>query len=156
MAELTGWFLDVYTGEQGLTIWLLGDDGERHCLHQAFPVTFFAASQTALQTNSGIPDLRTAWRWLSSQPEPLRLARAEHRDLFAGPIPVLSIEVQRPADLPGLFRRFSTAFPNLTFFNADLPISLRYGATFGVFPLCRCRVDVDGNQVKTITFGVSY
>jgi hypothetical protein len=45
MAELTGWLLDVYAGEQGLTIWLLGDDGERRCLHQAFPVTFFVASQ---------------------------------------------------------------------------------------------------------------
>ena len=37
MAELTGWLLDVYAGEQGLTIWLLGEDGERRCLHQELP-----------------------------------------------------------------------------------------------------------------------
>ena len=158
MAELTGWLLDVYAGEQGLTIWLLTDNGERRCLSQTFPVTFFAASQAVRQgldkldlpAHGSTSDLRAAWRWLSSQSEPLRLARAERRDLFAGPIPVLSIEVQQPAHLPGLFRRFSAAFPNLTFYDADLPISLRYGAVFGVFPLCRCCVEVQGNQVKTI------
>ena len=80
----------------------------------------------------------------------MQLARAERRDLFAGAIPVLSIEMQRPGDLPGLFWRFSTAFPNLTFYDADLPISLRYAAVFGVFALCRCRVEVQGNQIKTI------
>jgi DNA polymerase-2 len=80
----------------------------------------------------------------------MQLARTERRDLFAGAIPVLSIEMQRPGDLPALFWRFSTAFPNLTFYDADLPISLRYAAVFGVFALCRCRVEVQGNQIKTI------
>ena len=150
MTELTGWFLDVYAGGQGLTVWLLGDDGGRHRFYQAFPVTFFVAGQAVQQTNGRVPDLRAAWRWLSSQPEPLHLARTERRDLFAGFVTVLSIEVQRPADLPGLFRRFSTTFPHLTFYDADLPISLRYGAVFGVFPLCRCRVEVEGNRIKAI------
>ena len=150
MAELTGWLLDVYAGEQGLIVWLLGEDGERRCLHQAFPVTFYVASPAVQQTNGHAPDLRSAWRWLASQPEPMCLARVERQDLFAGSLPVLSIQVQRPGDQPGLFRRFSTAFPNLTFYDADLPISLRYAAAFGVFALCRCRVDVQGNEIKTI------
>jgi DNA polymerase II len=150
MTELTGWLLDVYAGEQGLTVWLLGDGGERHCLHHTFPITFFAASQAVQQTNGRVPDLRAAWRWLSSQPELMHLARTERRDLFTGLLPVLSIEVQRPADLPGLFRRFSAAFPNLTFYDADLPISLRYCAAFGVFSLCRCRVEVQGTQIKAV------
>jgi DNA polymerase-2 len=151
MTELTGWLLDVYAGEQGLTIWLLGEDGERRCLHQAFPVTFYVASPAGERVDGRAPDLRAAWRWLSSQKEPMQLARAERRDLFAGALPVLSIEMQRPGDLPGLFRRFSTAFPNLTFYDADLPISLRYAAVYGVFALCRCRLELQGNQIKTIT-----
>jgi DNA polymerase-2 len=151
MAELTGWLLDVYAGEQGLTVWLLGEDGERHCLHQVFPITFYVASPAGQRGDGRAPDLRSAWRWLSSQKEPMQLARAERRDLFAGAIPVLSIQMQRPGDLPALFWRFSTAFPNLTFYDADLPISLRYAAVFGVFALCHCRVEVQGNQIKTIT-----
>jgi DNA polymerase-2 len=150
MAELTGWLLDVYAGEQGLTVWLLDEAGERRCLHQAFPVTFYVASPAGERVDGGAPDLRAAWRWLSSQKEPMHLARAERRDLFAGTIPVLSIEVQRPGDLPELFRRFSTTFPNLTFYDVDLPISLRYAAVFGVFALCHCRVDVQGNEIKII------
>ena len=150
MTELTGWLLDVYAGEQGLTVWLLGEEGERHCLHQAFPVIFYVAGPAGQPTKGRVPDLRAAWRWLASQPEPMHLARTERRDLFSGFLPVLSIQVQRPADLPGLFRRFATAFPNLTFYDADLPISLRYAAAFGVFALCRCHVDVQGDQIKTI------
>jgi DNA polymerase II len=150
MAELTGWLLDVYAGEQGLTIWLLDEAGERRCLHQAFPATFYVASPAGERVDGRAPDLRSAWRWLSSQKELMRLARVERRDLFAGAIPVLSIEMQRPGDLAGLFRRFSAAFPNLTFYDADLPISLRYAAVFGVFALCHCRLEVQGNQIKTI------
>jgi DNA polymerase-2 len=151
MAEFTGWLLDVYAGEHGLTVWLLGEDGERRCLHQAFPVTFYVASPTVQQPNGRAPELRAAWHWLSAQKEPMHLARAKRQDLFAGTIPVLSIEVERPGDLPGLFRRFATAFPNLTFYDADLPISLRYAAIFGVFDLCHCRVELQGNQVKGIS-----
>jgi DNA polymerase-2 len=150
MAELAGWLLDVYAGEQGLTIWLLGEAGGRHCLHQAFPVTFYVASPAGERADGRAPDLRSAWRWLSAQPEPMHLARAERRDLFAGAIPVLSIQVQHPGDLPGLFRRFASSFPNLTFYDTDLPISLRYAAVFGVFGLCHCRLEVQGNQIKTI------
>ncbi len=150
MAELTGWLLDVYAGAQGLTIWLLDVAGERRCLRQAFPVTFYVASPAGERVDGRAPDLRAAWRWLSAQKEPMHLARGERRDLFAGAIPVLSIEMQHPGDLPGLFRRFSTSFPNLTFYDADLPISLRYASVFGVFPLCRCHLDVQGNQIKAI------
>ena len=36
MNELTGWLLDIYAGETGLTVWLLDDEGTRHCLSQTF------------------------------------------------------------------------------------------------------------------------
>ena len=81
MAELTGWLLDVYAGEQGLTVWLLDEAGERRCLHQAFPVTFYVASPAGERVDGGAPDLRAAWRWLSSQKEPMQLARAERREI---------------------------------------------------------------------------
>ena len=34
MTELTGWLLDVYAGEGGLFLWLLGDDDRRYRLRQ--------------------------------------------------------------------------------------------------------------------------
>jgi DNA polymerase II len=141
MTELTGWLLDLYANGPDLTLWLLGDDGTRHCLYQAFPVSFYAAGSSA--------QLRSLWRWLSAQPEPLRLARTERRDLFAGPITVLQAEVQHPGDLPRLFHRAASAFPGLTYYDADVPLALRYAAGYGAFPLGRLRLDVAGNRIRT-------
>jgi hypothetical protein len=35
--KLTGWLFDVYPNEQdGVTLWLIADNGERHCLQHTF------------------------------------------------------------------------------------------------------------------------
>ena len=75
MPELGGWLLDLYEdAADGLTLWLLADDGRRLRLTQAFPVTFYAAGEAG--------ELRRLWRWLSARPERPRLGREERRDLF--------------------------------------------------------------------------
>jgi DNA polymerase-2 len=144
MIERTGWLLDLYDHPQdGVVLWLLDEQG-RHRLTQALPVTFFAAGP-ALR-------LRALWRYLQSQPQPVRLSRQERRDLFApGLLPVLAAQVELPFDQPGLFRKISQAFPELTYYDADLPLSLRHAARFGTFPLARCRVQADENgQVQDL------
>jgi DNA polymerase-2 len=137
----TAWLLDVYASPgHGLTLWLLCQDEneglQRLRLHQDFPVTFYAAGPPAR--------LRQLWRFLKSQPIPLKLSRAARRDLFQPhPVTVLAIEVAQPADQPGLFRQVSQAFPDLTYYDADLPIALRHAAVYSTFPLARCQVETD-------------
>lgn len=134
MAEFTGWLLDVYEDPQdGVALWLLCDDGRRRRLHQPLPVRFCAA---------GPPEeLRALWQFLEAQPERPRLERGAGRDLFCPqPLDVLWAEVERAAAAPRLFARAARAFPDLTYYNADLPVSLRHAAAFGTFPLARCRV----------------
>lgn len=133
--ELHGWLLDVLPNEKGLTVWVVGKDGKRRALHHNFPVTFHAAGP-AMQ-------LRALWKWLLQQPEAPRLAREERNDLFAGLIPVLAIELTHAKDLSPLFNRTAQAFPELTYYNADIPISLRYSAEYGVFPLALCEIELD-------------
>ena len=141
--SLRGWLLDLYPDEEGLTLWLLGQDGKRHHLHQAFALKFFIAGPSS--------QLRAAWKWLAGQPERPVLAREERRDLFSGMIPVLSVEIPRPIDLPCLFGRVSKTFPDLTYYNADLQISLHYTARHGAYPLADCEVEIDfQNRVKEI------
>jgi hypothetical protein len=66
MADIRGWLLDLYPHpEDGLVLWLLGDDGQRRRLRQDFPVTFYAAGEP--------PQLRTLWRWLKARPHPHRI-----------------------------------------------------------------------------------
>jgi DNA polymerase-2 len=93
-----------------------------------------------------VSDLRALWKFLQSQPELVTLSKTERRDLFAGLVTVLACEVERPLDLPRLFARVAHAFPNLTYYDADIHIALRHAAAFQVFPLARCEIEVDENQ----------
>ena len=145
MIERTGWLLELFGHpEDGVVLWLLGDDGERHRFHQPFPVTFYA-SGTSQQ-------LRALWRTLRAQPVPVVLSREQRRDLFQDDLlTVLAVQVEKPTAQQRLFHRVARQFPNLTYHNADIPLQLRYAAIHGVFPLARCRVGADENsRIHTI------
>ncbi len=137
MPELTGWLLDLFDEPGGgIALWLLGEDGKRYRLHQDFPVTFYAAGPA--------PRLRQLWQHLQGQPVPVRLSRDERRDLFRpNPVTVLAIQVEHPADQPPLFQQLARLFPDLTWYDADLHLSLRFAAQCRAFALGRCRVIVD-------------
>ena len=137
MGDYTGWLLDLYTHTRdGLVLWLLCDDTRRRRFRQDFPLTFYAAG----------PDqrLRVLWKTLRDQPVDVELAREERRDLFSGPVTVLAARVSHPHRQPGLFRQIARQFPDLNFYNADIPINLHHAAAYGTFPLARCRVRTDG------------
>lgn len=137
MVEHTGWLLDLHAhSSEGVVLWLLGDDGFRHRLHQPFPVTFYAGGPSHR--------LRELWGYLQSQPIPLSLARVESRELFHKRlIPVLAIRVDQAALQPRLFKLTAKRFPELNYYNADIPLILRYAAKHGTFPLARCIVQAD-------------
>lgn len=141
--KVSGWLFDVYSNEQeGVTLLLIGEDGERHCLQHKFSVTFYAAGPSAR--------LRALWQYLEGQEVPVRLSRTERRDLFIGQTTVLACEVIHPSALYGLFQQISRSFPDLTYYDADIHLALRYAAVFDVFPLARCEVEILGNQVQSI------
>lgn len=139
MREYTGWFLEVYAGGEGVTVWLLGDDGRRHRLSHSLPVTFYAAGAFAR--------LRLLWRYLQERRVAVKLSRVQRTDLFAGSLDVMAIEASGPAAQQRLFRDAQRAFPDLDYYDADIPLSLRYAAAFEVFPLTRCRILADEDGV---------
>lgn len=146
MDDLNAWLLDLYEdGERGLALWLITDDDQRVCVWQSFPVRFFAAGPS--------PRLRALWRWLLALPNPPALARDERRDLFLpAPIPVLAVEVRQPAHVHALFVAIERAFPDLVYYDVDLPVQVRHAAQYGSFPLARCRVRVNAQAcVETFT-----
>ena len=140
MSENTGWFCDVYThpDDGQLTLWVISDEGSRELLRQRFSITFYAAGKNER--------LRELWYFLKRQTMPVSLERDERRDLLSPhPLTVLSVKVKRPSDQPRLFKRITQIFPDLDFYDADIPLSARYAATFNVFPLTRCSWVVDEN-----------
>jgi DNA polymerase II len=144
--SFSGWLLDLYpaplTGEGGMIVWLLGDDGQRRRFTHEFPVTFYAAGPA--------PRLRALWKTVQQTDNSVALARSERRDVFSGVIPVLSATVPRPAEVQKFFRQVSDTQPGLAYYDADIPLALRYAARFDVFPLARCRIEAEGERVLAI------
>lgn len=125
-----GWLLDVYAGEQdegGVVLWFLLADGRRCPFTLDFPLTFYAAGS--------FPRLRDAWCFLRDSCPTARLARMQREDLFTGMLDVLAVTVTRPAEQPVVFQALAHAFPDLDYYDADIPLSLRLAASWGLFPL---------------------
>ena len=141
MPELSGWLLDLYEdAADGLTLWLLADDGRRLRLIQLFPVTFYSAGTTE--------EMRRLWRWLEAQPEAPKLSRDERRDLFLPkPQTVLAVECASPHQQAALFRNTLRAFPDLTYYDADVQTALRHAARYDSFPLCRLKLETDAGLI---------
>ncbi|HMN01024.1 MAG TPA: DNA polymerase domain-containing protein, partial [Anaerolineales bacterium] len=141
MNEQTGWLLDVYAAsEGGIILWLLTEDDQRLCLCMKFPVTFYAAGEFAL--------LRQAWIHLKDKD--VKPARATRRDLFLGEREVMAITLPHPFLLPALFADLSRQFPSLDYYDADIPLSLRFIAQTGANLLGKCRVVLDEEIVQAI------
>lgn len=135
LSAKSGWLLDLYPGgEKGLKVWMLTDDDERLCLEMAFPVTIYAVGDFAW--------LRQAWVYLKERD--VVLARQRRRDLFSGDMDVLAITVPRPDRVRPLYYDLAERFPMLDFYDADIPLSLRFAARYSVHPLGRLSFDENG------------
>jgi DNA polymerase II len=130
--EYTGWFFDLYAQKDGITLWLLGDDHKPYSFTQPFPLTFYATGP--------FHRLRQLWKFL--QDKPVQLARARRRDLHEGMQDVLKADVLDVISFDAVFRQVNQEFPDLLYFDADIPLILRYAAHSGTFPLSRCKIAV--------------
>lgn len=137
MDEVTGWLFDLYEHpERGITLWIISDTGERLHLRMDFPVTFYTAGD--------FPRIREAWRFIKGKAQ---LARTKRRDLFLGERDVMAVTVDC-ADNP--FHELHKQFHELDYYDADIPISLRFIARTGCHLLGRCRLTLNGEWIQAI------
>ena len=143
MKEYTGWLFDLYpNAKHGITVWLLGEDGKSHSFTQEFSITFYV----------GGPFHRLRQLWKTLQEKPVVLSRTQREDLYAGTIDVLKVEVPSPSAFEELFKEVNHQFPDLSYYDVDIPLILRYAAAFNVFPLAYCKVEVEqGWEISSIT-----
>jgi DNA polymerase-2 len=131
-----GWLLDVYADKQdGAVIWLVGEKGKRHRFTQTLPVSFFVAGPDEM--------LRGLWGLLQKQNIPLHLSRVSRKELFDGNIDVLEVRIENPALQPRIFRLSHERFPDLDYYNANIPFAIRYHAAFNLFPLAFCTIEAN-------------
>ncbi len=131
MNQCTGWLFDIYAcPDKGIALWLLGEDGKPHCFHQDFEIVFYASGN--------VSRLRELWHFLQSRK--VKLEYTQREDLFAGAQDVVEVRVPAPAAYAHLFRQVSGSFPDLTYYDADIPLPLRFVAAHDVFMMARCEV----------------
>lgn len=132
--EHTGWLLDVYADtEDGVILWLLDEDGQRRRFRLPFLSPFYVAGP--------FPKLRALWRYLRHHPLSVELARVQKADLFDGLLDVLQVSVNTAVQ-PRLFRQLLAEFPELIYYNADIPVSVQVASRLGIFPAAKCRFRV--------------
>ncbi len=131
--SLNGWLFDVYPDQKdGLVVWFIGEDGQRYCLRQDFPITFYVGGERS--------ELRSMWRYLRKSHPDIHLEKVSRKDLFDGPIDVLAIRVKSPSYQPRLFRKLHDLFPGLDYYDADLALPIRYHCAFDVFPMAYSQI----------------
>jgi len=121
-------------------LWLLTDVGQRLRLRMEFEVTFYVAGDFSL--------LRQAWKYLREKN--IRLERTIRRDLFLGDRDVMAVSTSDPANIQKLFGDLQRQFPDLDYYDVDIPITLCFIAQTNVHLLGRCRVLQEGEWVQTI------
>lgn len=140
MADITGWLLDVYTKENGVALWVLADNGQRLHLNINFEATFYAAGDFSL--------LRLAWKYLREKN--VWLKRIIHRDLFLGERDVMAVTTSDTANIQQLFADLQRQFPSLDYYDADIPITLRFIAQTNIHLLGRCRIQLENGLAQSI------
>ena len=143
MKEVTGWLFDLYAHpKQGIVVWIIGKDQRPHSFTQPFQITFYVGGP--------FHRLRQAWKFLRDKP--VRLSRTQRDDLHEGTQEVLEVNVLQPCLFDDLFKEVYGRFPDLLFYDVELPLILRYAAAYNVFPLGRCTVKVkEGWEISEMT-----
>jgi DNA polymerase-2 len=85
--------------------------------------------------------MRQLWRFLKDKP--VILSYAQREDLYEGTKNVVTVSVINPVSYAEIFREVHRRFPDLHYYDVDVPLMSRYAAEFGVFPLARCKVRVE-------------
>lgn len=137
MDEITGWLFDLYPHpERGIILWVITDSNERLRLRMDLSITFYAAGDFSR--------LRAAWLFLKGK---AKLARVLRKDLFLGEREVMSVTVDASSKV---FHELAAQFPELDYYDVDLPISLRFIAQTNCYLLGRCRILLNGEWVQSI------
>jgi DNA polymerase-2 len=143
MTSLYGWLFDAYPSGDAVGVWLLDRQGQAHFLRDRFTPAFYVHGPAS--------ELRQVWRGLRRQRAPVELARTTGLDLFRDEeLDVLEVGVRAPAQLPRVLRQLADAKPDLTYYNADIPLPQRYVLARGAFPLAYCAVEHQDGWIQSL------
>ncbi len=131
-----GWLFDVYPDEDGVTLWLIDESGEKVRCHWPFLPSFFLHLRDQEE--------HRAVALGAQSPVPVSFARTSQRELFSNEtLPVLKVTVWNALRFREAVRFYEKFFPHFAFFNSDILPSQLFLYESGLFPLCRGVFEVD-------------
>src|SRR5574341_1337487 len=145
MKKLNGWLIDLYAHPgKGVVMWLVGEDGRPHSFHQDFETVFYARGSVKQLHDLGVFIRRNYPK------ESVDLTRVTRKDLFDGPQEVMGIGVSDITIFGKLSRKVQEEFPDLIFYDVDVPLTVRFAAAHEIFMIARCEITAedDGRLVS--------
>lgn len=134
---IRGWLFDLYPSPKGITLWLIDEEGNKHCCWDDFRPSFFLALST--------PDMHRAEALVSACPISMTSQRTERRELYSGDaLPVLQVNVHNTQQWREAVRYFEKFFPHFVFFNSDIPVPQLYLYHTQLFPLAFGTFTING------------
>ena len=138
MKTVKGWLFDLYPTAGGITIWLVDEDGKKHCCRDRFVPSFYlhlrpheAERVKALGRKFHLP---------------ISIARERKTELYTGQtLEVLQINVHQPTRLQETVWTLERFFPHFVFFNSDIPAAQMYLYHTRLFPLAFGEYTIDDN-----------
>lgn len=125
----------MYPANDGMALWLVGEDGLRRRLLDPFTPNCYLSAPASV--------LDRAVDWLGRRFRHVTTHIVERRELGADrPVRVLEIAVHSPAQFIAVTRGLIEAFPDGRFFHVDVSLPQRYFYDRGLFPLALCEADV--------------
>ncbi|NNN05333.1 MAG: hypothetical protein HKL90_05485 [Elusimicrobia bacterium] len=135
--NLEGWIFDAYPQAEGMRVWIIGRDGRRRAVLDAWRPAFHLGGTSE--------QLKRAARLLASLDYPTDTRWVEKRELFSGRM-LGVLEVRVPVlERDALVRRLAGL--ELPLYDADMHLVQAYHYERGHFPLALCRFQIEDERL---------
>jgi DNA polymerase-2 len=133
--RITGWLFDLYPSAEGITVWIVDEEGRQHRCSTPFTPSFFmhipeSGAGTVAALTRSLP-MRVTFEW------------ARQREIYANQEwTVLRVRVHDTRDHLRVVKRLERHFPHYVFFNSDIPAQQLFLYETGLFPLARGEYEI--------------
>lgn len=144
MKTLTGWFFDAYPVQNGMTVWIINEEGEAiSFLDPLFHPCFYL--RLDYRDEPRLPALIQRFNL------PVVITKDRKKELFSDEEwEVTRVSVHNPLHFRRCVGALQKYFPHFVFYNSNIPIEQMYLYDRQVFPLARCEFIVDEKVIHRI------
>ncbi len=139
--QAQGWLLDVYPLHDRMVLWVRTLEGRLFRLEDHFRIPIYASGKKRILEKLAEAAVQKGFACASSW--------QKRKELWSGEeIEVLALEISDYDRLPRLLRKLPFLEDAVSFYNCDIPLAQYYLYSRGIFPLGRCSVEFEGDELR--------